>query len=163
MHHVGTPSRILRVRRLLAIGLMLAAGTIAGGCGAGGGSGGTAAGSRPPAAQPALARSPVRPGEVLVRGDASPASHGPFTLRGRYTVRFEQVAPEDPELDFATQTAFVASLDRRPEVEDGSSVRLFRAAARTGRREVTLNGRWYLDVSFGDFPYAIRLTPVARG
>jgi hypothetical protein len=41
-------------------------------------------------------------------------------------------------------------------------VRLFRAAARTGRREVTLRGRYFIDVSFGDFPYAIRLTPVGR-
>ena len=41
-------------------------------------------------------------------------------------------------------------------------MRLFRAAARTGRRTVTLHGRFYLDVSFGDFPYAIRLTPVGR-
>ena len=164
MHHVGTPSRIVGVPRLVALVVLLAAGAGATACGgAGGGPGGTAAGSPPPKARLALARTPARAGEVLVRGGASPASHGPFRLRGRYVVRFEQVAPEDPELDFATQTAFVASLDRRAEVEDRSSVRLFRAAARTGRREVTLNGRWYLDVSFGDFPYAIRLTPVARG
>jgi hypothetical protein len=26
-----------------------------------------------------------------------------------------------------------------------------------------VKGRWYLDVSFGDFPYAIRLTPADRG
>jgi hypothetical protein len=112
---------------------------------------------------PGAGPTPARPGEVLVRGDASPAAHGPFALRGRYTVRFEQIAPEDPELDFGTQTAFVASLDRRAEVQDGASVRLFRVAARTGRRSVSLHGRYYLDVSFGDFPYAIRLTPVARG
>src|SRR5919202_7021990 len=164
MHHVGTPSRIVGVPRFFALVVLLAAGAGASACGgAGGGPGGTAAGSPPPKPRLALARTPARPGEVLVRGDASPASHGPFTLRGRYVVRFEQVAPEDPELDFATQTAFVASLDRRAEVQDRDSVRLFRAAARTGRREVTLRGRFFLDVSFGDFPYAIRLTPVARG
>jgi hypothetical protein len=159
MHRVGTPSSIRRVRRLLALVLLLA-GVAAAACG-GGGPPDTAA--PPPKARLALAGTPARPGEVLVRGDVSPASHGPFTLRGRYTVRFEQVAPEDPELDFAAQTAFVATLDRRAEIEGRDSVRLFRAAARTGRREVTLHGRYFVDVSFGDFPYAIRITPVARG
>jgi hypothetical protein len=164
-HRVGSGARSSYdrgVRRLLALLVLLAAGLSAcGGAGAGG-PGGTA-GTAPPPARPALARTPARPGEVLVRGDASPRSHGPFTLRGRYTVRFEQIAPEDPELDFSTQTAFVVSLDRRAQVEDRASVRLFRAAARTGRREVSLHGRYYLDVTFGDFPYAIRFTPVARG
>jgi hypothetical protein len=153
------PSSIRRVRRLLALVLLLA-GAAAAACG---GAGRPDAAAPPPKARLALAGSPARTGEVLVRGDASPASHGPFTLRGRYTVRFEQVAPEDPELDFATQTAFVATLDRRAEIEGRDSVRLFRAAARTGRRELTLHGRYFVDVSFGDFPYAIRLTPVARG
>jgi hypothetical protein len=166
MHHLGAVhgpgSTIRRVRRLFALVLLVAAAAAPAACGGSAG-GGASAGKAPPKARPALARTPARPGELLVRGDASPASHGPFTLRGRYTVRFEQIAPEDPELDFASQTAFVASLDRRAEVEDGASVRLFRVAARTGRRVVSLRGRYYLDVSFGDFPYAIRLTPVARG
>jgi hypothetical protein len=39
-------------------------------------------------------------------------------------------------------------------------VKLFEAAARTSRRTLTLHGRLYVDVSFGDFPYAIRFTPV---
>jgi hypothetical protein len=113
----------------------------------------------PPPARPALARPATRAGEILVQGQGSPASHGPFKLRGRYTVRFEQIAPEDPELDFAGQTAFVAALDRRAEQDGPGSVRLFRTAARTGRREMRLSGRYFIDVSFGDFPYAIRLTP----
>jgi len=140
------------------------AAAIATACG-GGSSTGDAASSTagPPPARLALATAPKRPGEVLVRADASPASHGPLALDGRYVARFEQAAPEDPELDFSTQTAFVASLDRKPQQEGAGSVRLFRAAARSGRRTVTLRGRFYLDVSFGDFPYAIRLTPVDRG
>jgi hypothetical protein len=117
---------------------------------------GTAA---PAPVRPALAEAPKGPGEVIVRGEASPASHGPFRFDGRYTVRFEQIAPEDPGMDFAAQTPFVASADRRAEVEDGGSVRLFGDAARAGETEVTLHGRLYIDVSFGDFPYAIRLTP----
>jgi hypothetical protein len=114
------------------------------------------------AARPALLEAARGPGEIVVSGEASPASHGPFRFDGRYTVRFEQIAPEDPTLDFAAQTAFVALADRRPERRDGGSVRLFRAAGRTGRRHVTLHGRFWVDVSFGDFPYAIRFTPDGR-
>jgi hypothetical protein len=154
------------VKRPTTIVLLVAAACGATACGGGGASNGDArSGTAAPAqraARPALARAPKRPGEILVRAEASPVSHGPFALDGRYVARFEQIAPEDPKLDFTTQTAFVAAFDRRPEQEDSDSVRLFRAAARTGRRTVTLRGRWYLDVSFGDFPYAIRLTPAGR-
>jgi hypothetical protein len=154
---------MLPVRRPAAIVLLVAAACGAAACGGGASAGSDTTAAAKLVARPALARAPTRPGEVLVRGDASPASHGPFALHGTYVVRFEQIAPEDPELDFSTQTAFVATLARRPEEEGGDSVRLFRAAARTGRRTVTVRGHWYLDVSFGDFPYAIRLTPVDRG
>jgi hypothetical protein len=154
-----------RVRRPTAIVLLVAAGCGATACGGGAATGdsrsATAAAAQR-AARPALARAPKRPGEIVVRAEASPATHGPFALDGRYVARFEQIAPEDPKLDFTTQTAFVATLDRRPQQEGTGSVRLFRAAARTGRRTLTLRGRWYLDVSFGDFPYAIRLTPARR-
>jgi hypothetical protein len=110
--------------------------------------------------QVALLQAPKRPGEVLLRGDLSPASHGPYAFDGRYVVRFEQFAPEDPDVDFSGQTSFVATLDRRAEEEGAGSVTLFHAARRTARRTVTLHGRLYVDVSFGDFPYAIRFTPV---
>ena len=110
-------------------------------------------------AKVALLRDPKRPGEVIVRGDLSPASHGPFAFDGRYLVRFEQFAPENPDADFTGQTAFVASLDRHPETDGHGSIRLFKAARGTGRRTLTSHGRLYVDVSFGDFPYAIRFTP----
>jgi hypothetical protein len=115
----------------------------------------------PPAskAKVALLQAPKRAGEVIVRGDGSPESHGPYAFDGRYLVRFEQFAPEDPNIHFAGQTAFVATLDREAELEGSGTVKLFRAAKRTGRRTVTLHGRLYVDVSFGDFPYAIRFTP----
>ena len=69
------------------------------------------AASRPirPRRKVALLQAPKRPGEVIVRGDLSPASHGPYAFDGRYVVRFEQFAPEDPNLDFTAQTAFVAT------------------------------------------------------
>jgi hypothetical protein len=115
----------------------------------------------PPAskAKVALLQAPKRPGEVIVRGEGSPESHGPYAFEGRYLVRFQQFAPEDPNMDFAGETAFVATLDRQAEVEGSGTVKLFHAARRTGRRTVTLQGRLYVDVSFGDFPYALRFTP----
>ena len=141
---------------------------VAAACGGGGGATGGA--STPSgggdgattAAAPALAKAPKRAGEIVVRGEASPASHGPFAFDGRYTVRFEQIAPEDPNLDFTGQTSFVAVLDRRAQQEGASTKRLFRTAARTGRTHVTARGRYWIDVEFGDFPYAIRLTPTGR-
>ena len=115
----------------------------------------------PAQAKVALLKAPKRAGEIIVRGDLSPASHGPYAFDGRYVVRFEQFAPEDPHVDFAAQTAFVATLDRRAEQDGPGSVRLFHAARRTGRRTLTLHGRLFVDVSFGDFPYAIRITPLS--
>jgi hypothetical protein len=111
------------------------------------------------AAEPTWARAPKATGEVLVRGDASPGSHGPFTFDGRYTVRFAQVAPESPQLDFSQETSFVAKLDRQAEIPDSKSVKLFRAARGEGEKRVRLNGRFYVDVEFGDYPYVIRFTP----
>ena len=136
-----------------------------------GGSGGAAGGASAPSgggdgattATPELAKAPKGAGEIVVQGEASPASHGPVTLDGRYTVRFEQIAPEDPTLDFANQTAFVAVLDRKAQQEGGGTIRLFRDAARTGRRVISAKGRYYVDVSFGDFPYAVRFTPEPAG
>jgi hypothetical protein len=120
--------------------------------------------ARPPdpkTAKVALLQAPKRPGEVIVRGDLSPASHGPYAFDGRYVARFEQFAPEDPSIDFTDQTAFVATLDRRAEQDGPGTVKLFEAAQRTSRRTLTLHGRLFVDVSFGDFPYAIRFTPVS--
>jgi hypothetical protein len=111
------------------------------------------------AAEPAWARAPASAGEIVVRGEASPGSHGPFTFTGRYTVRFAQVAPEDPALDFTKETSFVARLDRTAELPGASSVRLFRVARGEGGRRVRVNGRYFVDVEFGDYPYVIRFTP----
>ena len=35
-----------------------------------------------------------------------------------------------------------------------------RGAARTGERRVRADGRFRVEVSFGDFPWALRLTPL---
>ena len=107
---------------------------------------------------PALARSPRAAGEIVVSGDASPLTRGPYAFDGRYLVRFEQYAPEDPRLDFGSQTPFSAALARTAG-DTAGAVKLFEAADRTGRRELTIRGRYVLDVSFGDFPFVIRFTP----
>ena len=76
-------------------------------------------------------------------------------------MRFEQFAPEDPNVDFTDQTAFVATLDRRAEQEGAGQREALprrRAAPAAGRSRCT--GALFVDVSFGDFPYAIRFTPV---
>ena len=109
-------------------------------------------------ALPPLARRPTGAGEFVVRGEASPRTHGPFTFDGRYLVRFEQYAPEDPELDFAGQTPLTASLTPR-EGDPRGAISLFEKAGATGRRELAIRGRLYVDVSFGDFPYVLRFTP----
>jgi hypothetical protein len=120
-----------------------------------------AAPPQPSAAQaPELARRPARAGEIVLRGDASPRTHEPIALHGRYLVRFEQFAPEDPDLDFTSQTSFVADLIDGDE----RSKRLFRAAERSGSRRLRADGSFVVDVTFGDFPYVIRFTPApARG
>jgi hypothetical protein len=152
------------MRTVLALACLLAAAVVAacGGRSAADRGARPGAGAEAEAARPALAAAPRRPGEIVVAGEASPATHGPYAFDGRYTVRFEQIAPEDPRLDFADQTAFVVELNRVAGRPGAGSVRLFRAAERTGRRGVRLRGRRYVDVTFGDFPYAIRFTPTDR-
>ncbi|MBA3746870.1 MAG: hypothetical protein H0W96_05175 [Solirubrobacterales bacterium] len=130
------------------------------GCGSGDGEGPatTSAKPAPASATPALARVPKQPGELLFTAETSPTTSRPFELDGRYVVRFEQIAPEDPNLDFSGQTPFTAALQRRAGDPEGA-VKLFGTATARGSRALTLRGRYVLDVSFGDFPYAVRFTP----
>ncbi|UTI62800.1 hypothetical protein NBH00_15695 [Paraconexibacter antarcticus] len=152
------------------VGLLAAVG--ASGCDEGhttspaaGASSGAAGGApRGPGATMSLVRAPKQRGEVLVSGPGSPEAHGPYVFHGRYTVRFEQADPEDPRQTFAGQTAFVAYAAPQQDQADGPGVvRLARAAKRTGTTTVRLDGRLWVNVSFGDFPYALRLTPVRGG
>ena len=144
---------------------LIAAALIVAACGGGGRRPG-APRRRPRATMRRRARpSPRRrsvPARSSSRARPPPPRTAPFTLDGRYIVRFEQIAPEDPNLDFTGQTAFVAVLARHTQQADTGTKRLFRTAARTGRTEVTARGRYWIDVQFGDFPYAIRLTPTGR-
>jgi hypothetical protein len=130
------------------------------GCGASTSDDGATPGARAQttAALPALATRPAAPGEIVVRGEASPKTRGPYAFDGRYLVRFEQYAPEDPKLDFTAQTPFSAQLEPRRDDPRGA-VKLVEAAARSGRAEVEIRGRRYVDVTFGDFPWVLRFTP----
>jgi len=128
------------------------------GCGSGGGHAAQRGRTQPAAALPALATRAPATGEIVLRGEASPHTHGPYAFDGRYVVRFEQYAPEDPDLDFTAQTPFSASLERRRDDPRGA-VELVEAAARSGRKEVEIHGRRFVDVQFGDFPYVVRFTP----
>jgi hypothetical protein len=144
--------------RLLLIAYALVAAPAAallGGCGDGDSPASTATTS---AALPALASRPPARGEIVVRGESSPATHGPYAFGGRYLVRFEQYAPEDPALDFTGQTPLTVSLQRRAGDPRGA-IALFEAARPSGRRELEIRGRYFVDVSFGDFPYVVRFTP----
>ena len=109
------------------------------------------------AAVPALATRPAGPGEIVIRGEASPATHGPYAFAGRYLVRFAQYAPEDAALDFSGQTPFTAAL--RGVKATRAEPRAVRRGARRGRRIVEIRGPDLVDVSFGDFPYVLRFTP----
>jgi hypothetical protein len=144
------------MRRRLILVPALAAAALTAGCGRATSEAPRGAAALDATAKPTLLRSPPGDGEIIVRAATSPHTAGPFTLHGAYRVRFEQYAPESPQMDFATQTSFVADLERRPGIP---AVRLFRAAAATGTRTVRVSGCYYVDVSFGDFPFVLRMTP----
>lgn len=145
---------------VLALALVLVAGLVA--CGGDDSpSSATATAPASAAGAPALATRAARPGEIVVRGETSPETHGPYEFDGRYLVRFEQYAPEDPALDFSAQTPFTAQLTRS-EGDARGAIDLFQDARGSGRRELSVTGRRYVDVSFGDFPYVIRFTPRRR-
>ncbi len=109
-------------------------------------------------AEPApLALARRRPGELVFNGATSPTTFGNVELDGTYLVRFQQHAPENPRLDFSTQTAFTARLRRQDS--SGAGIELFSAAKASGRRTLKAKGTYMLEVTFGDFPYAVRFTP----
>jgi hypothetical protein len=127
-------------------------------CGGGSSEKPPAAGPGSPGA-PAMLERKLQPGEVMVEAEASPQSDGPFRFAGRYRVRFIQYAPEAPHRSFADQTPFVASLLPAGDPR-ARPVPLFHAAAKSGERRLRISGRYVVEVAFGDFPYAMRFTPL---
>jgi hypothetical protein len=151
LHAVKMPA----MRRALLVALLI--GAITAGCGSSGAPPRPTTSTDGRQAGPALLQAPLRAGEIVIRGDATPKTAGPYRFAGTYRARFEQYAPEDPRLDFSGETAFVADLERTQGVP---AVRLFRAAASSGTRTVRLHGSYFVNASFGDYPFAIRLSPV---
>jgi hypothetical protein len=127
--------------------------------GCGGGENATAppaAGPTAPGA-PALLKRKVQKGEVMVDAEYSPHRDGPYRFDGTYLVRFAQYDPEAPRMSFAHQTPFVAYLvgpGRRPK-----KITLFHQASAGASRTMRLHGEYFVEVSFGDFPYVLRFTP----
>ena len=111
---------------------------------------------------PAILTEPRQDGEILVSAEASPQSHGPYRFDGRYRAQFAQFAPEDPDLDFTHEAPFVVELGPERPGPRAKWIKLFRKAAATGAKTVEIHGRHTVDVNFGDFPYAVRFTPVSR-
>jgi hypothetical protein len=95
-------------------------------------------------------------GTVTVRGDYAPDEHGPYTLHGRYRVRFVQ---RGAGVDWAGEVPFTAHLETAADGEPPRKIALFEAAARTGTATVRAEGRFVLAVDFGDSPYEVVLTP----
>jgi hypothetical protein len=146
------------VPRLFGLVLLLAAGLA--GCGGSDMAPATSSTTAPSAGAPPLATRPAAQGEFVVRGESSPRTAGPYAFDGRYLVRFQQWAPEDAKLDFSSQTPFTAALERRDGDARGATP-LFQAGSATGRRSIAIHGRYFVDVSFGDYPYVLRFTPRA--
>jgi hypothetical protein len=108
---------------------------------------------------PALLTEPKQEGEIVVSGEASPESHGPFKFDGRYRVRFAQFEPQDPDLDFSQETSFEAELGPQRPGPRAKWIKLFRKAAASGERTMDISGRHTVDVNFGDYPYVVRFSP----
>jgi hypothetical protein len=134
----------------------------AAGCGGGARDGAApGAGPRPKPVTPSLAAGPRRPGEIVISGQGTPVARGPYRLHGRYRIRMQQLDPEQPGRTFADQTTFVAVAAPAPDQDSGPGVtRLIRKAARTASATVELDGTMYVNVTFGDFPFTLRMTPV---
>lgn len=108
---------------------------------------------------PAMLTQELRPGEVMVEAEASPQIDGPYRFDGRYQIKFVQYAPEAPGRSFSGQTPFVANL-RSAADPRAKPIPLFHAAAGSGERTLSIQGRYLVEVAFGDFPYAMRFTPL---
>ncbi len=116
---------------------------------------------KPEPVVPSLGTDRRKPGEIVIVSEGA-ESHGPRRFRNSiYTVRFEQFAPDQPGLDFRSESSsFVVQLHRKPGVIDSGTVHLFNATLDKGRTQVTIpGGEFYGDVSSADHSYALRFTP----
>ena len=111
---------------------------------------------------PALATAPRRVGQVIFKGEGL-ASVGPKTFKGGvYMVRFEQWAPDEPDLNFRSDaSSIVIQLNRKPGKIGADAVTVTNATKKKGKTSVTVPaGRWYADVQ-ADHAWAVRFTPIS--
>jgi hypothetical protein len=142
-----------RVHPVICLAVLASAAAAVAGCGSAGGGGATVA------TTPQAQRSVVQHGgAITVRGDYAPDQHGPYTLRGRYRVRFTQ---RGAGVDFTHEVPFAAHLEQPDADGPGKSIRLFERAAATGTATVTADGRYEVVIDYGDSPYTLVLTPVS--
>ena len=84
----------------------------------------------------------VQHGEVItVRGDYAPGEQGPYTLRGRYRVRFTQYGRG---VTWADEVPFTARLETAVSAGPARTIPLFKRAARTGATTIRADGRFVL-------------------
>lgn len=119
-----------------------------------------AAGSSSESAQ---VRKTRRAGEIVIEGDNQTSIPRKFS-GGVYRVQWRQWAPENPDLDFRTESSsFMVQLRRKPGVIDGRTVHVINATKEKGSTYVTVPaGRWYIDVGSADHLWSMRFTP-SRG
>jgi len=110
-----------------------------------------------PTGMPELAAKPKRRGEILIKGETSPTTYGPFSAAGPYNLRFEQYNPP-PGVSIGQLGPFVAST----VTESGGTPidNLVSTTDPRGRYQVYLSGRFFIDVAVADAAYVIRLTPL---
>lgn len=120
------------------------------------GCGSTGGGDATVATTPQAQRSVQHDGAITVRGDYAPDQHGPYTLNGRYRVRFVQ---RGAGVDFAQEVPFTAHLEQPAADGPGRTIKLFERAAARGSTTVSASGRFDVVVDYGDSPYELVLTP----
>ena len=105
-----------------------------------------------PTELPPLADEPKRRGEIAIEG-LKPQSFGPFEATGPYRLRFQQAAGPADGIGALVVATTSHPGDRPIDV-------LVNTTDRSGRYELYLKGRIFIDVSVADSGYAVRLTPL---
>jgi hypothetical protein len=109
---------------------------------------------------PDIARRPAGKGEIVIKGDEAPKTHGPYDFEpGAYDFRYAQYAP-GRQVDFATEaSSFTAVVTRQPGKTAGDTQVLSNATARAGAGTLNLSGKLYVEVQSADYSYVMRFTP----
>ena len=109
---------------------------------------------------PDIGRRPAGKGEVVIRGDAAPKTHGPYDFEpGTYQFQFAQYA-KGGGVDFAAEaSSFSAVVNRKPGTTAPDSQLLANVTARSGAGQINLSGKLFVEVQSADYAYVMRFTP----